>query len=88
VEGAGYEQRSFWSLRHADDLKTEQDIAAFLEAAAEEGGNDPAFMARGLDVVARARKRLGRPEDWNGLFDAIKAGGVPSDFLSPGERRG
>ncbi len=70
----------------ADDLKTEEVIAAFLEAAAEEGESDPAFMARVLDVVARARTRLGRPKDWNGLFDAIKAGGVPDDFLSPGER--
>ncbi|MHB1304538.1 MAG: hypothetical protein ACYCZB_13835 [Acidiphilium sp.] len=61
-------------------------IAAFLEAAAEEGESDPAFMARVLDIVARARKQLGRPKDWNGLFDAIKAGGVPADFLSTNER--
>ncbi len=46
----------------ADFLKTEEDITAYLEAAAEEGKRDPAFMARVLDVVARARKRLGRPE--------------------------
>ncbi|MDE1905901.1 MAG: hypothetical protein KGH75_05565, partial [Rhodospirillales bacterium] len=70
----------------ADGLKTEEDIAAFLEAAAKDGASAPAFMARVLDVVARARKRLGRPKDWNGLVDAIKAGGVPHDFLSPGER--
>ena len=70
----------------ADGLKTEEDIAAFLEAAAKDGASDPAFMARVLDVVAVARKRRGRPESWDGLLDAIKAGGVPDDFLSPGER--
>lgn len=70
----------------ADGLKTEKDITAFLEAADEEGENDPAFMARVFDVVTRARKRIGRPKDWNGQFDAIKAGGVPDDFLSPSER--
>jgi hypothetical protein len=43
-------------------------------------------MARVLDVVARARKRLDRPESWDGLIDAIKAGGVPDDFLGPSER--
>ncbi|HEX3990916.1 MAG TPA: DUF2442 domain-containing protein [Acetobacteraceae bacterium] len=36
-------------------LKTEEDIAAYLEAAAVEGGDDPAFLARSLSVVARAR---------------------------------
>ena len=70
----------------ADFLKTEEDIAALLEATAEEGKNDPAFMARLFDVVAAARKRIGRPESWDGLIDAIKAGGVPDDFLSPSER--
>ena len=70
----------------ADGLKTEEDIAAFLETAAKDGASDPAFMARVLDVVAVARKRRGRPESWDGLLDAIKAGSVPDDFLNPCER--
>ena len=41
----------------ADYLKTDEDITAYLEAAAEEG-DDPAFLARALGVVARARNRL------------------------------
>ncbi len=43
-------------------------------------------MDRVANVVARARKRLSRPKSWNGLIDAINAGGVPADFLSPSER--
>ena len=38
----------------ADYLKTEGDIAAYLEAVMEEGGNDPAYVARALGAVARA----------------------------------
>lgn len=38
-----------------DYLKTEEDIAAYLEAVMEEGGDDPAYIARALGVVARAR---------------------------------
>lgn len=67
----------------ANGLKTEEDIAAFLEAATEEGESDPDFMARVLDVVARARTRLGRPKDWNGLFDAIKAVVSRPTFSAP-----
>ena len=36
-----------------DNLKTEEDIAAYLEAAVEEG--DPALVAAALGDVARAR---------------------------------
>lgn len=39
----------------ADYLKTEDDIAAYLEAVMEEGGDDPAYVARALGAVARAR---------------------------------
>jgi probable addiction module antidote protein len=48
-------QETFSRYDSADYLKTEEDCAAYLEAAADEGGNDPAFMARAHDVVARAR---------------------------------
>lgn len=36
-------------------LKSEEDIAAYLEAVMEEGGDDPAYIARALGVVARAK---------------------------------
>ncbi len=39
----------------ADYLKTEDDIAAYMEAVMEEGGDDPAYIATALGVVARAR---------------------------------
>ena len=39
----------------ADYLKTEEDVAAYLEAVMEEGGDDPSYIARTLGVVARAR---------------------------------
>lgn len=48
-------QETFSRYDSADYLKTEEDCAAYLEAATEEGGDDPAFMARAHDVVARAR---------------------------------
>ena len=36
----------------ADYLKTDEDIAAYLEACAE--GNDPALMRQALGAIARA----------------------------------
>ena len=39
----------------AEHLKTEEDMAAYLEACLEEAGDDPAFIAKALGVIARAR---------------------------------
>lgn len=39
----------------AEHLQTPEDIAAFLEAAIEEDGDDAAFIARALGVAARAK---------------------------------
>jgi probable addiction module antidote protein len=39
----------------AEYLKTEEDMAAYLEACFEEAGDDPAFIAKALGVIARAR---------------------------------
>lgn len=39
----------------ADYLKTDQDMVAYLEACMEEAGDDPAFIADALGVIARAR---------------------------------
>jgi probable addiction module antidote protein len=36
-------------------LKTEEDMAEYLDACIEEAGDDPAFIAKALGVIARAR---------------------------------
>jgi probable addiction module antidote protein len=36
-------------------LETEADIAGFLDGVMEDGGDDPAYVAHALGVVARAR---------------------------------
>jgi probable addiction module antidote protein len=38
----------------ADYLKTDKDIIAYLQVCMEEAGDDPAFLAHALGVVARA----------------------------------
>lgn len=74
----------------ADHLKTEAEMAAYINAAMVLGGDDRAFLVWALDVVDRAYRRLGqqlgRPQRFDGLIAHIKAGGVPADFLSPAER--
>ncbi len=66
----------------ADYLETEEDIRLYLEACQEEGGNDPAFIAHALGVVARARnmtqvaKAAGMTRA--GLYKALSPGGNPS----------
>jgi probable addiction module antidote protein len=39
----------------ADYLQTEEERALYLEACLEEAGDDPAFIAKALDNIARAR---------------------------------
>lgn len=64
----------------ADYLKTDEDIAAYLEACAEE--NDPALMAQALGAVARARNMSQLARDTGltreGLYKALSADGNPS----------
>lgn len=64
----------------ADYLKTDEDIAAYLEACAEE--NDPALMAQALGTVARARNmsQLARDTEMTreGLYKALSGEGNPS----------
>ena len=65
----------------ADYLKTEDDLAAFLEAAAEDG--DAAHYARALGTAARARLRmtdLARRTGFTrqGLIKGLAADGNPS----------
>ena len=64
----------------ADYLKTEQDIAAYLDAIMEEG--EPALIAAALGDVARARNlsQLAREVGMSrqGLDKALSGGGNPS----------
>src|SRR4030065_937930 len=39
----------------AEHLKTDEDIALYLEACLEEAGDDAAFIAKALGTIARAR---------------------------------
>lgn len=66
----------------ADYLKTDTDIAAYIGACMEEGGDDPAFIARALGVVARARNMSQLAEQTGltraGLYRALSGEGNPS----------
>jgi probable addiction module antidote protein len=42
-----------WDVQ--DYLRTPEDCALFIQAAIEEAGDDPAFIAKALGEVARAR---------------------------------
>ena len=63
----------------ADYLKTDEDIAAYLEASAEDG--DAAAMAVALGTVARARNisQLARDTGLTreGIYKALSADGNP-----------
>ncbi|MEO6065139.1 MAG: addiction module antidote protein [Lysobacterales bacterium] len=66
----------------ADYLKTEDDIAAYLEAVMDEAGDDPAYIAHALGAVARARNmsQLARDTGMSreGLYKALSGEGNPS----------
>ena len=40
----------------AEHLKTEEDIALYLQACFEEAGDDAAFIAKSLGTIARTRE--------------------------------
>jgi probable addiction module antidote protein len=66
----------------AEHLKTDADMADYLEACMEEAGDDPAFIAKALGVIARAKGMtqlaketgLGRES----LYKALSGEGNPS----------
>lgn len=66
----------------ADYLVDIEGAAAYLEAALEEGGDDPAFIAQALGTIARSgniselARRVGMSRE--GLYKALSAGGNPS----------
>lgn len=59
----------------ADHLKTEAAIAIFLEAVMEDGGDDPAFVAHALEVVARVRSRMRGNKDHHPGPSNLRGGG-------------
>jgi probable addiction module antidote protein len=66
----------------AQHLKTDEDMIAYLDACLEEAGDDPAFIAHSLGVIARAKGMtqlaretgLGRES----LYKALSGAGNPS----------
>jgi probable addiction module antidote protein len=39
----------------AEHLKTDEDMAAYLEACFAEAGDDPAFISKALGTIAKAK---------------------------------
>lgn len=66
----------------AEYLQTEDDIAEYIEACLQEGGDDPAFIAHALGVIARARGMAQVARDTGisreGLYKALSEDGNPS----------
>ena len=66
----------------AAHLKTEEDIALYLEACMEEAGDDAAFIAKALGTIARTRNmsQLARQAGISreGLYKALSSEGNPS----------
>lgn len=66
----------------ADYLKSDEDMAAYLQACLEEAPDDPAFIAAALGDVARARgmvqlaKKTGLTRE--GLYKALSKDGNPN----------
>ncbi len=73
---------TFGRFDSADYLKTVDDAAAYLEAAIDEAGDDPAFVAQALGTIARSgnvselARRAGMSRE--GLYKALSAEGNPS----------
>lgn len=65
----------------ADYLKTDEDMARYLEACFEEAGDDAAFIAKALGNIARARGMTQLARDTGlareGLYKALSENGNP-----------
>lgn len=66
----------------AQHLQTEEDMALYLDACMEEAGDDAAFIAQALGVIARARgmSQLARDTGLGreSLYKALSGEGNPS----------
>jgi probable addiction module antidote protein len=73
---------TFTRYDSAEYLKTEEHVAAYMDAVMDEGGDDPAFIAHALGVVARARNmsQLARDTGMSreGIYKALSGEGNPS----------
>lgn len=76
------ENEVFTPYDTADYLTSRQDAAAYLEAAIEEAGDDPAFIAQALGTIARSGNlselALNVGMSREGLYKALSAEGNPS----------
>ena len=65
----------------AEYLQDEQDVALYFQACIDEAGNDPAFIAKSLGVIARARGMTKLAKDTGlsreGLYKALSGEGNP-----------
>ncbi|NOT14740.1 MAG: putative addiction module antidote protein [Methylotenera sp.] len=65
----------------AEYLQDEQDVALYFQACMDEAGNDPAFIAKSLGVIARARGMTKLAKDTGlsreGLYKALSGEGNP-----------
>jgi probable addiction module antidote protein len=66
----------------AEHLKTDEDMAAYLEACMEEAGDDAAFIAKAIGNIARAKGMTQLAQDTGlgreSLYKALSGEGNPS----------
>ena len=66
----------------AEHLKTDEDMAAYLEACLQEAGDDAAFIANALGNIARAKGMTHLSKDTGlgreSLYKALSGEGNPS----------
>ena len=76
------QSEGFTGYDRADYLTGIGDVAAYLEAAFEEAGDDPGFITQALGTIARSgnlselARRVGMSRE--GLYKALSADGNPS----------
>jgi probable addiction module antidote protein len=74
--------KAFTPYDSADYLTGVEDVAAYLEAAIEEAGDDPTVIAQALGTIARSgniselARRVGMSRE--GLYKALSADGNPT----------
>jgi probable addiction module antidote protein len=66
----------------AEYLRSEADIAAYFDAAIDEGGDDPVYMLHVFNIIARARGMMKLASDAGltrgGLYKALAPDAKPS----------
>ncbi len=73
-------ETKLWDVQ--DFLRTPEDCALYIQAAIDEAGDDPAFIAKALGDAARSRGMAQTARDCGisreGLYKALSAEGNPS----------